>query len=440
MAKTIGMQLVTNFNVITGLKLRTGEEKRENTPNADKMEYLIQLGIPFDRVCNYMEDWYEDNKNNINSDTAMIKFYNEALNKAKANVMPRSTAWSNGVRNVSEIKSEQTHLNESKPVTQDVTGLITGITNVVNMAIKDTADDIKNAVKTETIDELKQYVHDNFEVTPRKHIIIINNEVKKEVKGIVHHAFDEVLYDTMHGLNVYLVGPAGSGKNKLVEQIAEAMDLPFRMTNAITYEHQLMGFVDGNGKYHGTPFYELWVNGGVFLLDEIDASSQEVTIKLDAAIANGYADFPIGNIKKHENFHIIAAGNTYGLGADYEYVGRNVLDAAFLNRFVTVEVDYDPNIENLMANGDNNLLDFCRNFRDVCRQLGVKTIVSLRNINAMQIKSHNPKLTKAQIINSCLTASMKYDDLNMINHKITAGGEWRLGLSQLVDMKKEAVA
>ena len=56
-------------------------------------------------------------------------------------------------------------------------------------------------------------------------------------------------------------------------------------------------------------------NGGLFFLDEMDASIPEVLVLLNAAIANGYFEFPNGKITAHEDFRVVAAGNTVGSGA-----------------------------------------------------------------------------------------------------------------------------
>ena len=77
------------------------------------------------------------------------------------------------------------------------------------------------------------------------------------------------------------------------------------------------------------------------MLDEMDASIPEVLVILNAAIANRYFDFPapIGYVEANPNFRVIAAGNTTGHGADFEYVGRNQLDGASLDRFAVVKID-----------------------------------------------------------------------------------------------------
>ena len=86
-------------------------------------------------------------------------------------------------------------------------------------------------------------------------------------------------------------------------------------------------------------------NGGIFFLDEIDNSDPSALIVINSALANGYMAFPHETIDRHKDFRIIAAANTWGKGADLQYVGRNALDGATLDRFDNIFFDYDTKLE-----------------------------------------------------------------------------------------------
>lgn len=163
-----------------------------------------------------------------------------------------------------------------------------------------------------------------------------------------HAAFCDIV-DALQYDNVFLVGPAGSGKTTLARQVADAMQVPFYFTGAINSEYKLMGFVDAQGRIVSTAFRQAWQSGGVFLFDEIDASMPGAVMPFNAALANGHCDFPDGCIEKHPNFYAIAAANTFGTGATREYVGRNQLDAATLDRFSFIELPYDEVMETAIA-------------------------------------------------------------------------------------------
>jgi hypothetical protein len=216
---------------------------------------------------------------------------------------------------------------------------------------------------------------------------------------------------------VFLTGPAGSGKNVLCKQVAEALGLKFYFTNAVTQEYKLTGFVDAIGNYQETQFYKAFAEGGLFMLDEMDASIPEVLVILNAAIANRYFDFPapIGYVEAHPDFRVIAAGNTTGHGADYEYVGRNQLDGASLDRFAVVEIDYSKDIENGMAN-DIELADFCREFRKASEKVGIQIIVSYRAISRLAKMTQLLDLTEA--LDTCLVKGLEKDDVNIICNEL----------------------
>ena len=222
-----------------------------------------------------------------------------------------------------------------------------------------------------------------------------------------------------------LTGPAGSGKNYTLEQVAKALDLDFYFTNAVTQEFKLTGFIDANGKYQETQFYKAFKDGGLFFLDEIDASSPEALVILNAAIANGYFDFPCGRVNANENFRVVCAGNTYGTGADMIYVGRNQLDGATLDRFTVITFDYDANVEKQLAY-DEELYTFIKTLREVINKNSLRYIISMRaTINATKLIEVG--MDKKDILISAIIKNMQLDDLNVITNELSNklnGNEW----------------
>lgn len=180
---------------------------------------------------------------------------------------------------------------------------------------------------------------------------------------------------------VYLVGPAGSGKNHTLEQIAWDLGLTFYFTNSVQQEYKITGFIDAGGNYHETEFYKAFTNGGLFFLDEMDASIPEVLVLLNAAIANRYFEFPNGKVTAHDNFRVVAAGNTVGSGADELYTGRLVLDQATLDRFAIIHFDYSLKIEQHLAKGNTELVSFIRELREQAKAKGIRATFSYRCIS-----------------------------------------------------------
>lgn len=203
---------------------------------------------------------------------------------------------------------------------------------------------------------------------------------KKYDNIVKHEKFDQIKTCIQCDIPVYLVGEAGTGKNFTLEQIAQEMGLEFYFTNSVQQEYKLTGFIDAGGKFHETEFYKAFTNGGLFFLDEIDASIPEVLVLLNAAIANRYFEFPNGRVEAHPDFRVVAAGNTVGSGADELYTGRLVLDQATLDRFVVIDFDYDRNVEMNLAHGNEQLVNFVRGLRRFAKENGIRATFSYRCI------------------------------------------------------------
>lgn len=194
--------------------------------------------------------------------------------------------------------------------------------------------------------------------------------------GRQHNRFERLLKLAIARVNTWMVGPAGSGKTSAAKGVADALGLPFFFNGAIDSEHKLLGFVDAGGKIVSRPFREAYENGGVYLFDEIDASMPSALLAFNAALANGFADFPDRCVNRHPDCIIIAAGNVYD-GATTEYVGRMKQDKAFQDRFVILAWPYDEEFEREIA-GNDAWVSYVQKVRALVLQHGVKVVVSPR--------------------------------------------------------------
>jgi MoxR-like ATPase len=185
-----------------------------------------------------------------------------------------------------------------------------------------------------------------------------------------HRMLEPVLMTVVAGASPMLVGPAGSGKTTLAEQVAKLLKLNFYMEARVTSEYKLLGFLDATSRVVRTQFREAYENGGVFLFDEMDASDADALTAFNAALSNGSCAFPDKLVKRHKDFYAIAACNTFGRGADRQYVGRNQLDAATLDRFEVLEVDYDEQLE-LEISGNP---EWCRRVQKVRKAIAVEKV------------------------------------------------------------------
>lgn len=231
----------------------------------------------------------------------------------------------------------------------------------------------------------------------------------------VKHAKYETIKTCLKcGIPVYLAGPAGSGKNYTVEQIAEELGWEFHFSNSIQQEYKLTGFIDAAGDYHETEFYRACTSEKptVFFLDEMDASIPEVLVLLNAAIANGYFEFPTGRVDL-KGVHFVAAGNTVGSGADELYTGRMVIDQATLDRFAIIEFGYDKRVEMKLAENDSDLVDFVESLRASADAQGVRATFSYRCIS-MAKKLDNAGMALEEVLRIAVVKGLDKDTINTI--------------------------
>jgi hypothetical protein len=230
------------------------------------------------------------------------------------------------------------------------------------------ADSVRAIVK----DELK-----DIGVQPvTVHVFNAQTQTTEDM-GVQHHLFPELLTILSTGLNVWLTGPAGSGKTTAAHNCAKALGLEFRFCGAQSNEYGLLGFTDANGRTVRTPFREAYEHGGVFLFDEVDASSASAVLAFNAALANGVCNFPDAIVERHEKFVCIAAANTFGLGATNDYVGRMKQDAAFIDRFVSLAWDIDEALETSLS-GNATWAKRVQSVRAKVRAKGIKIVISPR--------------------------------------------------------------
>lgn len=259
--------------------------------------------------------------------------------------------------------------------------------------------------------ELKKLQAQNSQVEALKQEI---ERLKAQApKGkIVHEKFNKIKNYVAEDEPIYLFGQAGTGKSHICKQIAEELGLEYYPEQQITQDFQLKGFIDAHGNYNDTQFYKAFTQGGLFFLDEMDASIPEALIILNGAIANRRFAFPNGSKEAHKDFRVISAGNTFGKGADDEYTGRNVLDASTLDRFAYTEIDYSPQVEELLANGNNELLDFIRDIRNTAKEIGISLIVSYRSISRITKMEKLEPLS--EVLMESLVKGLALDDVALL--------------------------
>ena len=263
-------------------------------------------------------------------------------------------------------------------------------------------------------------------------VYLNGNQVGQTRGGFYHEKNSQILRQIQLDEPIMLIGPAGSGKNVAVSQVADSLGLKMYYTNNASNEFKLTGFIDAGGTYRDTEFYKAFKNGGVFFLDEIDNSDPSALIVINSALANGYMAFPHETIDRHPDFRIIAAANTWGKGADLQYVGRNALDAATLDRFDNIFFDYDRHLEECLYPNEE-VLKFMWSFRDAVLKTKIPHVVSTRGIGKVYKKEING-IPVQDILTSNVIKNLGQDDVNTIignMNDINSSNKYLEGVKQL---------
>lgn len=177
-----------------------------------------------------------------------------------------------------------------------------------------------------------------------------------KLDGTPHKLLQRVLKLIAAGVsdkNVMLIGPAGSGKTYLAEQVSKALSLKFAalsfspgMSEAKLLGRIVPNIAAGTESYVESQAVAAYRSGGVVLLDELDNGDPSIVTVLNSFLANGWMYLPSGErVERHPDTVVIGSMNTLGTGADKVYVGRNALDGATLDRFVIEMMDYDSDLE-----------------------------------------------------------------------------------------------
>ena len=150
---------------------------------------------------------------------------------------------------------------------------------------------------------------------------------------------------------VFITGLSGNGKTMMVEQICAKLKRECYRVNVTveTDEDDLIGsntLVDGNIVFREGPVLKAMRKGAVLLIDEIDLASNKIMCLQSILEGKGYLNKKTGEyVSPEDGFTIIATANTKGKGSDDgRFIGTNVLNEAFLERFsITMEQEYPSN-------------------------------------------------------------------------------------------------
>ena len=225
----------------------------------------------------------------------------------------------------------------------------------------------------------------------------------------------------------FITGLSGNGKTLSVEQACSQLKRELIRVNITveTDEDDLIGgfrLVNGETAWHNGPVIEALERGAILLLDEIDLASNKILCLQSVLEGKGVFLKKIGRfVKPTAGFNVIATANTKGKGSeDGRFIGTNVLNEAFLERFpVTFEQSYPaPVTEQKILEGVALDLgvedrDFCKrlvDWADVIRKTfydgGIEEIISTRRLVHI-IRAYSIFGDKAKAIQVCIN---RFDD------------------------------
>ena len=255
-------------------------------------------------------------------------------------------------------------------------------------------------------------------LVPEKDITFVPFGSFKDVKNIIK---SKQFYPA------FITGLSGNGKTFSVEQACAQLNRELIRVNITieTDEDDLIGgfrLVDGATVWHDGPVIQALNRGAILLLDEIDLASNKILCLQSVLEGNGVFLKKIGKFVRPANgFNVIATANTKGKGSDDgRFIGTNVLNEAFLERFpVTFEQDYpSPKIEQRILGGvaanlgvtDVNFMKRLVDWGDIIRKTfydgGIEEIISTRRLVHI-VRAYSIFNDKMKAIQVCVN---RFDD------------------------------
>ncbi len=225
----------------------------------------------------------------------------------------------------------------------------------------------------------------------------------------------------------FITGLSGNGKTFGVEQVCAQLNRELIRVNITieTDEDDLIGgfrLVDGATVWHNGPVIEALERGAILLLDEVDLASNKILCLQPILEGKGVFLKKIGRfVRPAVGFNVVATANTKGKGSDDgRFIGTNVLNEAFLERFpVTFEQEYPPiSVEKKILGGiasqlgvtDTDFIARLVDWGDIIRKTfydgGIEEIISTRRLVHI-VRAFSIFNDKAKAIQVCIN---RFDD------------------------------
>lgn len=358
----------------------------------------------------------EYNVINTESMTNLLDNPFDSFNKPYETVSMEETAESEGTTIMLPIPSSQLEVNDSffGTITTNVNNKRTRITSHFKVLKKNESDftfrdldnpehpeykssrkgtEVKSNCSQESQQRLRQSQNTEAEIKKAEKEALLNKfkeEARKEATTMSIDAIDFSQLEPEDKLrrtidagidNIWMVGPAGCGKSTMARNVAKEKELPYLCISCGigTSAAEFVGY-----KYptrEATKFAEYYAKPSIILIDEFTALDPSVAQVVNAALANGEIETTTGLVKRHPECIIIATSNTFGSGADRQYVANNQLDASTIDRFIggIIEVDYSESYE---SQYDAEVVFYVNKLRKIIKENNIRRVASTRMIQA----------------------------------------------------------
>ena len=265
-----------------------------------------------------------------------------------------------------------------------------------NLKAAEVVEELESAIaapSAEPVGEVKTIIKEYQSLVPAVDEMFVPFGNYADVKSVIKSG---IFYP------VFITGLSGNGKTHSVEQACAALKRDLVRVNVTieTDEDDLIGgfrLINGETVWHDGPVVESLKRGAILLLDEIDLASNKIMCLQSLLEGKGvYLKKTNTYVKPAPGFNVVATANTKGRGCDDgKFIGTNVLNEAFLERFaVTFEQSYPlPSVEskiltrNFVALGCNECLTMVENlvtWADIIRKTyqdgGVEDVISTRRL------------------------------------------------------------
>lgn len=259
---------------------------------------------------------------------------------------------------------------------------------------------------------------------PRVTNIIIGSAPPVQIPATAHYLTPTLVKYLAAKVNVFIVGPAGSGKTYATKVAADILGQNhyLQACDQDIGRAQILGFMSiGTGKWVPGSVYEPYKNGGIYVVDELDTAEAGAAVALNSILVNSNFRFDNNEIvEKHDDLMAIATANTWGHGATNEYVSGQRLDGRTLNRFAFLYWPYDEKAEfSWVMPGYEDWVRFVQQFRKAVAAHKAEYIISPRSsINGAKLSAAG--VTWPEICEATLYQGMTPTDRERINNSCLA--------------------